>query len=167
MSDLAPTTTPSTLSLSPTPSVTLASTSTTRHNSHPLITFTTGSDSAEEERTLNGHVQLYTTYRGHVYRFDKDPFTPEPYRVMGCVQPPPVMLAVGTRVVLKPEGVEGMLTKVHEVVKGRVRFRLQPHDPHHACVVLQVRLQYARLPWYWQARVGIYQLIRWRSRLEG
>jgi hypothetical protein len=67
------------------------------------------------------------------------------------------MLAIGTKVETK--GVRGVLTRVYGIKRGKVQFILQPHNPHCVYIVLQVLQQYTSIPWHWQARVALLQLV--------
>jgi len=128
------------------------------HDSHPLtVTPATSSSDTNKGRPLDGYVRLLTTHCGYVYEYDQDPFVRQSHMVMECVSPPPVTLALGMEVAL--ESVRGRLTSVYGVKSGQARFILQPDIPYCAFVVLQVRLEFARLPWHWRARVALYRLV--------
>lgn len=127
--------------------------------------FSTTSLPTEQLRTMHtspslphtDEVFLPTIPRRHVYVFEDDPFIPVTHAVRDCTQPPLVTLAIGTKVAI--EGVQGTLSRIYGLKRGKVRFVLQPHDPRQKYVVLQVPPQHAKLPWHWQARAALLQLV--------
>lgn len=103
-------------------------------------------------------VHLITARAGHVYDWDgEDPFTPVRHRVVRCTQPP-TMLSVGLRVII--EGVEGKLKEVYGTKNRRIRFLFRPNDRRQVFSLVEVPRQFTRLPWHWQAWLGMRQLVR-------
>jgi hypothetical protein len=108
----------------------------------PSITFSAPVD--------DGHVHLTTKREGRIIDFNgKDLFVQRPHHVVGCTSPPPIMLTVGLKVLIR--GAWGKLSGIRSVRGDRVHFVFQPHDPSCACIILQVHPRYTRLPWHWWA----------------
>lgn len=126
-----------------------------------------GGESAEvsiaEEPATDDHVSLITSRRGHIIGFDgRDPFHQQRHPVLRCIRPPPVTLAMGSKVKVRETRYE--LVRIHSVKKGQVCFVLGPHAPYARYVVLQVPEQYTKLPWHWRAWLRVRRLGREQER---
>jgi hypothetical protein len=73
--------------------------------------------------------------------------------VMGCILPPPVILALGMKLALtevrkRLTKVKGKLMMVYRMQNVQIQFVLQPKTPYYMYIMLQVCEQYIRLLWY-------------------
>jgi hypothetical protein len=148
------------LALTLTPAPTLTPNSTSSHT-HPITSvLTTSSSNTSNHHLQDGYVHLSTSYKGSLYIYDKDPFTAISHKVFGCSRPP-VILTLGMKVALKTNTGEtfmGELKSVHGLKSGQARFILQLDQPGSSYVILQVYLQFTRLPWHWRSVTTLYRI---------
>jgi hypothetical protein len=149
----------SALTLAPAPALTLDSTPSHTHPIFPVIT--TSSSNTSNNHLQDGYVHLSTLYKGNLYIYDKDPFTPNSHKVYDCTSRPPVVLSLGMKIALETvtgEIFKGELKSIHGLKSGQVRFVLQLDQPKSSYVILQVHLQFTRLPWHWRSVVALYRI---------
>ena len=56
------------------------------------------------------------------------------------------------------EIIKGELKSVHGLKSGQVHFVLQLDQPKSSYVILQVHLQFTRLPWHWRSVITLYRI---------